>query len=103
MGATVQAAEVQGPVAEERCPFYGYTLVHNALVGRGNELVFRLWSSRGNQCALITAAFSPCRLERAGRKPIWGECPLTLPDYLLFDWEKRILRVLLRSDTTEQG
>lgn len=103
MSTAVQAGEVQAPVVGEPCPFYGYAMVHNMMAGNGNELIFRLWTSHGNQCAMITAAHSPCRLERAGRKPIWGECPLTLPDYIRFDPVKRTLTVLLRSDTTGQG
>lgn len=55
------------------CPFYGR---HLHLGDRDNALPILLIDSRGNQCALVTTAFAPCRMEIAGRAVDWAECPL---------------------------
>ena len=103
MSTALQAAGVHDPAAEEGCPFYGHTLIYNVMVGRENTLVFRLWGSRGNHCAL-SGSSRRCELVSLEHKPIWGKCPLRpLPHWLRWDPEMRTLTVMLRSDTTEQG
>ena len=57
----------QGDPLERNCPFYGY---HLALVGRP----FVLLNSRGNQCAIVVDAFSPCYLEIEGKPVDWRVC-----------------------------
>jgi len=49
------------------CPFYGRHAV---------ELTRVLIDSHGNECALITAAYSPCRMETAGDTPDLARCEL---------------------------
>jgi hypothetical protein len=51
------------------CPFYGNS--HFALAAHGV-----LMTQHGNECALITGAFSPCRMEVGGVAPHWPSCPL---------------------------
>jgi hypothetical protein len=50
------------------CPFYG------AAIAAPHGVVPVLMPSGGNQCALITGAHSPCRMEIEGDAPAWGEC-----------------------------
>jgi len=47
------------------CPFYG----HHA-----SELMRTILSSGGNQCALITGAYAPCKMETAGAEPDLERC-----------------------------
>jgi hypothetical protein len=47
------------------CPFYGYAALPNRKV---------LVSSGGNQCALITDAHAPCRMEQDGQHPELEHC-----------------------------
>lgn len=54
-------------VNESDCPFFGYHAIIPMRV---------LASTGGNQCALITEAFAPCRMVLAGRNPTWADCPL---------------------------
>lgn len=55
------------------CPFYGFHQTANV----GINLI----DSCGNQCALITGVFSPCRLETAGHRPDWERCGVfNIPD-----------------------
>jgi hypothetical protein len=48
------------------CEFYGYHAIPAMRV---------LARSGGNQCALVTSAFAPCKMELAGRAPDWPLCP----------------------------
>lgn len=49
------------------CPFYGKCafVTHRAIV-----------DSYGNQCALITERYAPCRMETAGGTPSLAACEL---------------------------
>jgi hypothetical protein len=57
------------------CPFYGAALMDvDRGMGRHGPPV--LMASRGNECALITSAHSPCWMEVSeSRAPAWAECP----------------------------
>lgn len=47
------------------CPFYGCSLVHGGSV---------MLPSGGNQCALVTSAYSPCYMSGTEhRAPDWNE------------------------------
>ena len=50
-----------------RCPFYGKHAV---------PLIQVLVEQGGNECALITASYSPCRVEMAGGAPDLENCEL---------------------------
>ena len=50
------------------CPFYGHAV---AFVNGTHPVMM---DSGGNQCALMTGAHSPCRMEIGGARPNWGEC-----------------------------
>lgn len=50
-----------------RCPFYGY---------HANEKEKKLVAQQGNECGLLTHAYTPCRLEMAGQWPELEHCPL---------------------------
>ena len=50
------------------CPFYGF----NAMMGI-------LIDQNGNQCALITDSYSPCRMEMNSETPEWENCPANNP------------------------
>lgn len=50
------------------CPFYGYS---------GQPRFRALFGTNGNQCALVTCAISPCRMEvHDQREPNLEECEL---------------------------
>lgn len=51
------------------CKFYG----HAAAIGT-------LFPTGGNQCALVTNAHAPCRMEMEGQEPNWERCPLNTPE-----------------------
>lgn len=51
------------------CPFYGRALWESITAP------FLLVDTRGNQCALITDAHSPCAMEIEGREIDWRACP----------------------------
>lgn len=51
-----------------RCPFYGYYFALD--LGPGGKLV----EQHGNQCALITIRYSPCRMEMQDKEPDLKEC-----------------------------
>jgi hypothetical protein len=54
--------------AGPRCPFYGMSLVNKS----GRMMI----PTGGNQCALITSAYSPCWMEGAEKRaPDWAACP----------------------------
>jgi len=59
-------------MSERNCPFYGRSM-QTALAVK--PALFVLFDSRGNQCALVTDAHSPCLLEIEGRPVEWRECP----------------------------
>ena len=50
---------------EARCPFYGFYMhpVMSLMVSQG-----------GNQCALITDSYAPCRMEVSDQTPDWKGC-----------------------------
>lgn len=50
------------------CPFYARSLV----LIPSPQLIS---NPRSNQCALITSAHSPCRMEIEGDWPHWRVCP----------------------------
>ena len=52
------------------CPFYGR---HTVLRGAAFPILI---AQQGNQCAVITTAYSPCRMEIDGQEPDWRTCPL---------------------------
>ncbi len=52
-------------VKRHPCPFYGF-----------NGMFGPLRDSEGNQCALITESYSPCRMEMDGKEPDWNLCPI---------------------------
>ena len=56
------------------CPFYGRALFLSQILNRDPPFV--LFDQAGNQCALITASHSPCRMEMEGETPDWRVCPL---------------------------
>lgn len=60
------------------CPFYGASLVFLSAVGeihvRDMEPSPHLITQRGNRCALITSAHSPCAREMCGSAPEWAVC-----------------------------
>ena len=65
---TEQRREVQ-PIEETPrypCPFYGFHFCPPA--GTIND-------QQGNQCALVTDVYSPCKLEVRGRSPDFRDCP----------------------------
>jgi hypothetical protein len=45
------------------CPFYGYALVPDMMKASG-----------GNQCAVITEAYTPCKMELVGETPDMNLC-----------------------------
>ena len=49
------------------CPFYGYAVI-------GGSIRPVLFPAHTNECALITAGKSPCRMETAGEPPDWRRC-----------------------------
>jgi hypothetical protein len=60
------------------CPFYGYTMIAPSVetqVRLNIQLRPMFMSTRGNQCALMTNAHSPCRMEIEGHSPEWYTCP----------------------------
>lgn len=57
------------------CPFYGRSLAESAEFG-GICPPFLLIDTKGNQCALIQSAHSPCRMEMAGQPVEWRACPV---------------------------
>jgi hypothetical protein len=64
------AEEVSGMTTHaEQCPFYGY---HAVVAAR------MLLPQYGNQCALITSSYAPCRLEARGLLPILEDCELRI-------------------------
>jgi hypothetical protein len=55
-----------GLLRKQFCPFYGYHAIPDMRLLAG---------SRGNQCAMVLDAFSPCRMEvHDGKKPDWETC-----------------------------
>lgn len=46
-----------------KCPFYGFAYAMGVLM-----------DSKGNQCALITSSYSPCRMEISGQEICWSDC-----------------------------
>lgn len=60
-----KSLEPYSDVERPACPFYGF-----------NEMYGSLMDSKGNQCALITDSFSPCKMEMTEENPNWHECPL---------------------------
>lgn len=46
-----------------RCPFYGFSHCGGIFMDQD-----------GNQCALITEAYSPCQMEIIAQTPNWNEC-----------------------------
>jgi hypothetical protein len=57
------------------CPFYGRAYFDPPHISP-NHPPFLLFGTHGNQCALVTASHSPCRMEIAGEEPDWKECVL---------------------------
>ncbi len=57
------------PLERTRCPFRGFTIILNSMV-----------DSKGNQCALVTDSYDPCRMETAGDEPNWSECPFNMKE-----------------------
>lgn len=61
------------------CPFYGYNMaLGRSTAQRPDFAPFRLIPTRGNQCALITGAHSPCQLETTGQPIEWSVCPFVV-------------------------
>lgn len=56
------------------CPFYGRALI-SFVIGGDDSVPFRLLDSRGNQCALVICAHSPCKMEIDGQPVDWRTCP----------------------------
>lgn len=55
----------------KNCPFYGRALfAHMAL-----PVKFVLLDTRGNQCAIVTDAHSPCWMEINDQPVDWTVCP----------------------------
>jgi len=54
-----------------RCPFYGF-------FGAPAQGVFL--DQGGNQCALLTTSYSPCRMEMRGEIPNWDGCPFNIEE-----------------------
>ncbi len=54
------------------CPFYG----HHLIIFTVRPATGVLADTHGNQCALITDAFSPCLREVKGESVDWRECPV---------------------------
>jgi len=69
MSELVQREEiVPKPYIEKeryKCPFYGFY---------GNARMGGLIDQEGNQCALITNSYSPCKMETCGIKPDLRMC-----------------------------
>ena len=61
---------------ECNCPFYGRHLypANSKIV----EPPFLLLDQRGNQCALIVTAFSPCQMEITAQPVDWRACHVVL-------------------------
>jgi hypothetical protein len=57
------------PTNNADCRFYGCHAIVSMQV---------LAESGGNQCALITNAYAPCRMEIEGNPPDWSKCPLNI-------------------------
>lgn len=52
--------------ARPRCPFYGMYF----------SVAMRLMVHQdGNQCAIITDSYSPCRMDYTGQNTDWSRCP----------------------------
>jgi len=60
-------------VFQERkcCPFYGFSAVEEMKV---------FMDTKGNQCALVSGSFSPCKMEVDGETPDWYSCSLNTPE-----------------------
>lgn len=49
----------------KNCPFYGFCYIKTT----GTFI-----DSQGNQCALVTDSYSPCKMEVEGREVCWNDC-----------------------------
>lgn len=58
--------EIKPYVEKQRysCPFYGFYMGLGMLVDQ-----------EGNQCALITQSYSPCKMKTNNQTPSWKQCP----------------------------
>ncbi len=66
------------PVFEKKrykCPFYGFA---SGTMFSSDAPIFM--DTDGNQCALATSSFSPCRMEKEGNVPDWNNCSLNCKD-----------------------
>lgn len=52
------------------CPFYGFYLQPAMRI-----MIYQ----HGNQCALISGSYSPCKMDHTGRKTDWHKCPYNTP------------------------
>lgn len=58
---------------EGYCPFYGMSL--HSVPARDGEMFAMLYPSKGNRCALVTDAHSPCIMEVYEGAPCdWSKC-----------------------------
>lgn len=64
------------------CPFYGRFLYR---APGGASTPFLLWDQQGNQCAIVTESYAPCRMETSGEPVEWRECPLMQDLRMEFD------------------
>lgn len=76
---------------QTNCPFYGQQMSFVfhlpdlvALIDPRGSMQkpdfapFHLVATKGNQCALITSAHSPCQLENIGQPVEWTVCPFVI-------------------------
>lgn len=63
------------PEVLPHCPFYGHAVGGFLwLTDSDQAALLTLIDSRGNQCALVLDAYSPCYMEIEGVMPDWKEC-----------------------------
>lgn len=55
------------------CPFYGRSLL-DLSDHEGQYGVIAIVQQRGNRCALILDAHSPCKMTMENSLPFWGAC-----------------------------
>lgn len=66
-------APIPAPASGSNCPFYGRYYFRPGPI---HPYPFALMRSVSNQCALITTAHAPCKMETLGLSPDWKLCPV---------------------------
>jgi len=70
------------------CLFYGFHYLGGMLM-----------DSEGNQCALITSSYSPCRMERRKQKTDWKLCEFNPASNKVLAFSPSVIEEILTSAT----